>query len=185
MAIFKRLLFALRIDKIEEILRSISIQSRIRYYEKASGSSIWFIKQGEGGLSIEGDLSRFKIDSTSHLKSGTYIDTTGGVEIGRYFHTGRGLTIFSHNHNYESSSAIPYDESVIKRPVRISDFVWCGANVTIVPGVEIGEGAILAAGAVITKSVPAYAVVGGNPAKIIKYRDRDKFIALKEIGKWC
>ena len=55
---------------------------------------------------------------------------------------------------------------------------------TIVPGVTIGEGAILAAGAVITKDVPPLSVVGGNPAKVIKYRDKEHFEALKQLGKF-
>lgn len=58
----------------------------------------------------------------------------------------------------------------VPRPVIISDDVWIGARVTILPGVHIGKGAIIGAGAVVTKDVPEYAVVGGNPAKIIKYR---------------
>ncbi len=56
-------------------------------------------------------------------------------------------------------------------PVIIGDDVWIGTRVIILPGKKIGTGAILGAGAVITKDVPDYAIVGGNPAKIIKYRN--------------
>ncbi|MNE13564.1 Maltose O-acetyltransferase [compost metagenome] len=114
------------------------------------------------------------------MKSDTFIDCSGGVKIGKYFHTGKGLTIFSTNHNYNSSEAIPYDTTELKEPVEIKDFVWCGANVTIVPGVTIGEGAVIAGGSVVTKDVPDYAIVGGNPAKVIKYRDIDTFLDLKK-----
>ena len=68
----------------------------------------------------------------------------------------------------------------INKPVIIKDFVWLGSNVTIVPGVTIGEGVVVGAGSVVTKSVPNYAVIGGNPAQIIKYRDIDKFLELKQ-----
>lgn len=55
-------------------------------------------------------------------------------------------------------------------PITICDGVWIGARSTILPGVTIGEGAVIAANAVVTKDVPAWAVVGGNPAKVIKQR---------------
>ena len=62
----------------------------------------------------------------------------------------------------------------------INDNVWIGADVKIVPGITIGEGAVIAMSAVVTKDVPACAVVGGNPAKILKYRDINVYNQLKE-----
>jgi maltose O-acetyltransferase len=56
-----------------------------------------------------------------------------------------------------------------EKPVVIDD-VWIGGHVIILPGVHIGKGAIVGAGAVVTKDVPEYAIVGGSPAKVIKYR---------------
>jgi acetyltransferase-like isoleucine patch superfamily enzyme len=94
------------------------------------------------------------------------------------------LTIFSTNHNYDQAAKIPYDEKSIDGPVVIGDFVWCGANVTIVPGVTIGEGVVIAAGSVVTRNIPDFSVVGGNPAKIIKYRNSSSFNQLKDDGKW-
>ncbi|EHJ40809.1 hypothetical protein HMPREF0673_01183 [Leyella stercorea DSM 18206] len=58
-------------------------------------------------------------------------------------------------------------------PVIIEDDVWCGANVTILKGVRIGKGSIVAAGAVVTKSFPPYSIIGGVPAKLIKKRFHD------------
>ena len=55
--------------------------------------------------------------------------------------------------------------NLISKPIVIEDRVWCGANVTITKGVHIGTGAVIAAGAVITKDVPAGALVGGVPAR--------------------
>ena len=57
------------------------------------------------------------------------------------------------------------------RAVIIEDDVWIGARVTILPGVHIGKGSVLGAGSVITSDVPPYAVVGGNPARVLKYRN--------------
>lgn len=182
--ILLRIFVLLKLDKIFHIFIFMYERTTILRYEKLCGCKINYFSQGYGGVTLGGDLSKFKIDSTSHLKSNTFIECSGGVTIGRYFHTGRGLTIFSTNHNYENTTMIPYDEVSVDKPVEIKDFVWCGANVTIIPGVIIGEGAVIGAGAVVTKDVPDYAVVGGNPAVILKYRNIEQFTKLKEAGKW-
>lgn len=59
----------------------------------------------------------------------------------------------------------------VSKPVVIGDDVWIGARSIILKGVHIGKGAVIAAGAVVTKDVPEYAIVGGVPAKVIKYRE--------------
>lgn len=70
-------------------------------------------------------------------------------------------------------------------PITIGNDVWIGANVCILPGVHIGDGAVLAAGAVVTKDVEPYAVVGGVPAKLIKYRfNEEQRRKLLEICWW-
>ena len=65
------------------------------------------------------------------------------------------------------------------QPIEIGDHVWIGARAMIMKGVKIGEGAIVAIGSVVVKDVPPYAIVGGNPAKIIKYRNIEQFNKLK------
>ena len=60
--------------------------------------------------------------------------------------------------------------NVYDQPVVIEDDVWCGANVTILKGVTIGRGSVVAAGAVVTKSFPPYSIIGGIPAKLLKMR---------------
>ena len=84
------------------------------------------------------------------------------------------MTIYTTNHNYEST-AIPYDQSFIKKTVVIEKNVWIGINVTIIPGVTIGEGAIIGAGSVVSKDVPALAVVGSAPLQVIKYRNQNRY----------
>ena len=68
--------------------------------------------------------------------------------------------------------------------VVIGNDVWIGTNVTIIEGVTVGDGAVVAAGAVVTKNVPSYAVVGGVPAKVIKYRFEEKQIEKLLDIKW-
>ncbi len=106
----------------------------------------------------------------------------GRVSIGRHAQIGEQVLILTTNHNYENAEKIPYDHKAIQRPVIIGDFVWIGARVTILGGVQIDEGAIIGAGAVVTKSVPACAIVAGNPATIIGWRDKKSFEKLKSSG---
>jgi acetyltransferase-like isoleucine patch superfamily enzyme len=174
-----RLFVLIKIDKILNKIIRLKQMLEIKRYEILSNQKINFVSQGQGGLNIVGDIQNFKIAPTSHLKSNTYIECIGGVKIGEYFHTGKDLVILSTNHNYEGKS-LPYDDTYIKKQVIIKDFVWFGIGVKILPGVTIGEGAIVAMGSVVTKDVPSCAIVGGNPAKVIKYRDIEKFNKLKK-----
>ena len=169
-----------KLDIVIEKVNSLIFQLKLMRYEKKSGQKIKFVQQGDNTLSLLGDLKKFKMHCTSHLKSDTIIECSGGVEIGRYFHVGKGLTIFSASHNWKEGKKIPYDEKIIARKVIISDFVWVGANVVILPGVSIGEGAIVAAGSVVTKNVKSLDIVGGNPAKNISKRDENQFKIMKE-----
>lgn len=95
------------------------------------------------------------------------------------------MQVLTRNHNYDSNDLefIPYDQKYIEKPVVIGEYCWIGARVTIFPGVKIGKGVVVAACSVITKDIPDYAVVGGNPARIIKYRNKEKFDELLREDK--
>ena len=72
-----------------------------------------------------------------------------------------------------------------KGDVVIGSDVWIGNNVTILSGIEVGNGAVIGAGSVVTKNVPSYAIVGGNPAKIIRYRfTSDQIASLLQFAWW-
>lgn len=70
------------------------------------------------------------------------------------------------------------EKELYRRTIIIGNDVWVASNTIILPGVTIGNGAIIAAGAVVTKDVPAYAIVGGVPAKVIKYRFNEEEIKI-------
>lgn len=95
----------------------------------------------------------------------------GTVRIGNNVMMGPDCIIYTKNHAF-SSVGIPMNRQGFQeeRPVEIGDDVWIGGRVIILPGVKIGTGCIIGAGAVVTKDVPNFAVVGGNPAKILKFR---------------
>ncbi len=95
------------------------------------------------------------------------------IKIGNHVLIGKNVYISDNSHGNADMSAVdipPLDRPLTgKGPVIIGDRVWIGTGAVILPGVTIGENAIIGANAVVTKDVPAYAVVGGNPARIIKY----------------
>jgi len=124
-----------------------------------------------------------EIGDNSYIGPRCFFRCNGGLHIGEGVYFGPQVTIMTSNHNYDTGRTLPYDHENIPRPVTIGDYVWVGASVCIVPGVTIGEGAIIAMGAVVAKDVPPLALVGGNPAKVIKYRDREHYELLKAQGK--
>ena len=113
--------------------------------------------------------SQISIGNNSGI--GINANISGAVSIGNDVMMGPNCTIYSRNHRFDNIG-IPMrlQGFTEERPVTIDDDVWIGGNVTIMAGVHIGKGAILGAAAVVTKDVPPYAIVGGNPAKIIRYR---------------
>lgn len=116
--------------------------------------------------------------------NGMIIQGNGTVYFGDNFHSGIECMIVSQNHNYNTGVAIPYDDTFVYKTILIGDNVWLGNRVTIAGNVTIGEGAIVAAGSVVVKDVPSCAIVGGNPAKVIKYRDIEHYEKLKSEGKF-
>lgn len=115
--------------------------------------------------------------------NGMQIHGSGKVTIGNYFHSGVECLIIAQNHNYEGEE-IPYDKTYIYKDIEIGDFVWLGSRVMILPGTKIGEGAIIQGGSVVHGEIPPYAIAGGNPAKVFKYRDIEHFKKLKAEGKF-
>lgn len=109
----------------------------------------------------------------------------GGISIGNGTIIAHNFEVMTRNHNYDGTEleSIPYDKKYILKPVIIEENVWIGSNVLVVPGVTVGEGAVIGMGSVVTKDIPKYAIVGGNPASIIKYRDIEIYNKLKRENK--
>jgi acetyltransferase-like isoleucine patch superfamily enzyme len=104
------------------------------------------------------------------INVGTYIDAGGGLEIGDHVMIGPHCAISSREHSIEASGVPMCYQAVRYRKIVIGNDVWIGANVSIRGGVTLGDGSVIAAGAVVVEDVPPNAIVGGVPAKVLRYR---------------
>lgn len=116
--------------------------------------------------------------------NGIKIRGGGNCFIGSYFHSGDEILIFTQNHNYAAPTLLPYDDADVFKDVRIGKYVWFGSRVTILPGTIIGDGCVIQAGAVVGGTYAENAVIGGNPAKIYKFRNHDLVRRLVQEGKF-
>ena len=119
-----------------------------------------------------GDGSQIEIGDNSGI--GVNCQVCGPVKIGDNVMMGPGVIILTINHKYDRLD-VPMLEQGHKppEPVTIGDDVWIGTRAIILPGISVGKGAIIGAAAVVTKDVPEYAIVCGNPAQVVKYRTKN------------
>jgi len=141
------------------------------------------------GLSVHGPV-RFGNPRATYLaediglNAGWVVRGQGRLFIGAHGHFGQHVRILTANHNFEQPELLPFDHVRVCKDVVIGECVWVGDCVTIVPGVMIGEGAVVAAGSVVTRDVPPLAIVGGSPAEVIRYRERETYERLKAQGRY-
>jgi len=138
-----------------------------------------------GTLVAETEGSRLTIGNNVFIGGGTLVDCLADITIeDDVLISYQVLIMDSDNHSIRASERVEdlrrwrngiYDWSRVKRaPVRISSKAWIGARAIITKGVHVGEGAIVASGAVVTKDVPPYSIAAGNPAKIIRELREDE-----------
>jgi acetyltransferase-like isoleucine patch superfamily enzyme len=114
------------------------------------------------------ELKKLSIGPGSFLNCEVYLDNTGAeIRIGENVIVGFRVSMTTSNHDMET-------REIISKPITIGDWVWIGACSTILPGVTIGKGAVVAGGAVVASDVMPYTVVGGVPARMIKKLDLPK-----------
>lgn len=103
-----------------------------------------------------------------YTRIGLHCTVIGPVTIGNHVNLAQGITVSALNHNFEDTRLRIDEQGVNTSEIVIDDDVWIGANAVITAGVHIGRHSVVAAGAVVTKDVPEYSVVGGVPAKVIR-----------------
>jgi acetyltransferase-like isoleucine patch superfamily enzyme len=119
-----------------------------------------------GGYSAEVAIS---IGAGTFIGSGTEFNAIESIRIGQNCLIASGSRFIDHNHGIELGTAMKLQPEV-SAPIVVGSDVWIGANCVVLKGVTIGDGAIIAAGSIVTKSVDAYTIVGGAPAKLIRVR---------------
>ncbi|RUM70960.1 MAG: acyltransferase [Sulfurovum sp.] len=144
---------------------------------------------------LGGYKSKPKVNFYSRFTSNTFIGKgchfngmvirgKAKVTIGDNFHSGKDILLINSYHQYDNANAIPYDtQKMIDKDIMIQNNVWIGDRVLILGGVTIEEGAIIQAGSVVIQNIPKYAIAGGNPAKVFKYRDIEQYKKLQAKGK--
>lgn len=159
----------------------------------------------EGNIKIAAGCKVFKSQITGRVSVGQHTSIWGPgitiiahhfpVTIGKFCSIARFVSIQESNHKIGTLSSyhISYnifnsnilDDIESKGPIVIGHDVWIGAHAIILSGVSIGNGAVVAAGAVVTKDVPAYAIAGGNPARVIKFRfPSDTISQIEKLAWW-
>jgi acetyltransferase-like isoleucine patch superfamily enzyme len=147
----------------------ISIRSTIR----AQGGRIIF---GENvtvheRVIIHAQGGEVRIGDNVSINPGCVIYGGGGVTIGRYTLLAAATKIIAQGHNYKSRDLLIKKQGSSARGISVGEDVWCGVNVVVLDGVTIGNGAVVGAGSIVTKSVEAYSVNAGNPSRQIAKRE--------------
>ena len=125
---------------------------------------------------------------------GTIIHSeVGKISVGSFSSIAENVSIQEFNHimNRPTTSAVNHlifktndRDFISKGDITIEEDVWIGSNAVILSGVTLGRGSVVAAGAIVTKDVPRYAIVAGNPARVIKKRFSDEIISVLEKEEW-
>ncbi|MBN2549568.1 MAG: acyltransferase [Anaerolineales bacterium] len=112
------------------------------------------------------------IGENSHITNRCILDGRGGLTIGDNVLVGYESIVITNTHNFENPDIPIRLQGSYRKPIVIGNDVWLGTRVIVLPGVTIGDGAVVAAGAVATQDIPSYTIAGGVPARVIGKREK-------------
>lgn len=137
---------------------------------------MYFGKDVRCGKALQVNKTTYLGDYSS-IGSGRILGS-GDFYFGAHSSTGDDLLVLTDNHNYQGIM-LPYDDTCNPKGVTVGESCWIGARVTLLPGCNLGEGCIVQAGSVVHGIFPPLSIIGGNPAQIFKYRNKEHYEALK------
>jgi acetyltransferase-like isoleucine patch superfamily enzyme len=115
---------------------------------------------------------KIRIGSGTYINRNTMLDASERLELGSNCAIGPGCYITDHDHGLDPSLT-PLSQPLISAPTRLGNEVWLGAQVVVLKGVTIGDGAVVGAGSVVTKDIPPGAVAVGVPARVVRIRTQE------------
>lgn len=169
-----------KIQKLKSYLYSISVRNignALIFNIPSRHLRLWTYKCFGGKIGKETCFFRttgfnypcnIELGNNTLIGSHCFLDGRGGIKVGNNVNISSGVQMITGGHDIDSS-----DFKDVFLPIEIGDYAWICTNALILQGVKIGKGAVVAAGSVVTKDVPDYAVVGGVPAKYIRQRSED------------
>lgn len=142
------------------LIRYLSFSARIEKFDKNTYIGTYVVLK---------NIDNMKVGVNFSLHDFCYVDAIGGIRIGDNVSIAHGTSLITFNHTWEDKETPIKYNNVKTGAIVIEDDVWIGCGVRIMPGVTIGKRSVVAAGSVVVKDVPSGTLVGGVPAKVIKY----------------
>ncbi len=170
------------------------LRSLVRVIERRNFEKKWRKRNHHNETKVDGRIFPMEIVIVGKGTYGTitiqslYVTPNEKLVIGNYVSIAPNVIfLLGVNHQIDTATTFPFHSKLIQRspidaiskgPIIIEDEVWIGTGAMIFSGVKVGKGAIVAAGALVTKEVQPYAIVGGNPAKVIRFRFSNEIIQI-------
>jgi virginiamycin A acetyltransferase len=168
-----------------DLIKYIKIKSICVSYRAVNKHNNTFVANGLYDKYFPLDKVAVGMHSYGPICVHSYGHEMEGLKIGAFCSISQGVTfILGGDHSSNTFTTFPFrhffdngqQEAMTKGPIVVEDDVWIGTNALILSGVTIGKGAIVAAGSIVTHSVPSYALVGGGPARLLKMRFDDALV---------
>lgn len=169
--------------------KMIFLKDQIKAENVNIGAYTYYAQDREGE-DFERDNILYNVGHHGRLIIGNFCSIANGVEIimGAANHSIKSISSFPFNmvkEDWRLRLGMTRDDMPDKGDIRIGHDVWIGQKATIMPGVSIGNGAVIGSKAVVAKDIPPYAIAVGNPARVVKYRFDEETIAfLQELEWW-
>lgn len=154
---------------------SVILKGNIFFFESVK-SAIYIDKNSTIGKYTRinaGENGKIYIGKNVLIDDFTYVMSHQNIEVGDHTKIASFCFIIDFNHKFDSQNKNLVDQGYNKKAIKIGSNVWIGTHVIILPGVTIGDRAVIGAGSVVTKDVPKHSIVVGSPAKVIKKIERN------------